>query len=280
MNKRFTSTGRSMIEMLGVLAIIGVLSIGALAGYRTVMNKHRANETIHDVMLRAANVPMQYQNYQNMEEGHAFKFPELNDETSTMGYTLNTVKTDEYGYTYKVEGVAIPKSVCNKILQLEPTDIDEMRIGSSKKAYRRGLWDLCEDTSSENVVMSFYFEKECKTDAQCSDCQECKKGVCKANYGLAGCAVNDKEGFEEEPKGCIGDCNEYNECVGKCCIGNDCNEDLTCKGSDCCIGRDCNERGECTGADCCVGSDCADGGCVGSDCCFGAGCGGVQKGNR
>ena len=67
MNKRFTSTGRSMIEMLGVLAIIGMLSIGALAGYRTVMNKHKANETIHDVMLRAANVPMQYQNYQNME---------------------------------------------------------------------------------------------------------------------------------------------------------------------------------------------------------------------
>ena len=35
--------GRSMIEMLGVLAIIGVLSIGGLAGYTMAMNRHRAN---------------------------------------------------------------------------------------------------------------------------------------------------------------------------------------------------------------------------------------------
>ena len=38
--------GRSMIEMLGVLAIIGVLSIGGLAGYTMAMNRHRANAII------------------------------------------------------------------------------------------------------------------------------------------------------------------------------------------------------------------------------------------
>jgi len=38
--------GRSMIEMLGVLAIIGVLSIGGLAGYTMAMNRHRANEIL------------------------------------------------------------------------------------------------------------------------------------------------------------------------------------------------------------------------------------------
>ena len=38
--------GRSMIEMLGVLAIIGVLSIGGLAGYTMAMNRHRANQTL------------------------------------------------------------------------------------------------------------------------------------------------------------------------------------------------------------------------------------------
>ena len=35
-------SGRSMIEMLGVLAIIGVLSIGGLAGYTMAMNRWRA----------------------------------------------------------------------------------------------------------------------------------------------------------------------------------------------------------------------------------------------
>ena len=35
--------GRSMVEMLGVLAIVGVLSAGALAGYSKAMMQHRLN---------------------------------------------------------------------------------------------------------------------------------------------------------------------------------------------------------------------------------------------
>ena len=39
-------SGRSMVEMLGVLAIIGVLSIGGIAGYTMAMNRYRANEIL------------------------------------------------------------------------------------------------------------------------------------------------------------------------------------------------------------------------------------------
>lgn len=45
--------GRSMIEMLGVLAIIGVLSIGGLAGYTMAMNRYRANAVL-DYVARCA----------------------------------------------------------------------------------------------------------------------------------------------------------------------------------------------------------------------------------
>ncbi len=44
--KRTNESGRSMVEMLGVLAIIGVLSIGGIAGYSMAMNRYRANEVI------------------------------------------------------------------------------------------------------------------------------------------------------------------------------------------------------------------------------------------
>ena len=37
-------TGRSMVEMLGVLAIIGVLSVGAIAGYSKAMMKYKLNK--------------------------------------------------------------------------------------------------------------------------------------------------------------------------------------------------------------------------------------------
>ena len=36
--------GRSMVEMLGVLAIIGVLSVGAIAGYQKAMMKYKLNK--------------------------------------------------------------------------------------------------------------------------------------------------------------------------------------------------------------------------------------------
>ena len=121
--------GRSMVEMLGVLAIIGILSVGGLYWYYLAMTQHKANETIHDVMMRAANVPMTWDDYQTFENGYQFKFPDLGNETSTMGYTLNTVKTNEYGYTYKVNAPSLPIEVCERILRLEPTDIDELRVG-------------------------------------------------------------------------------------------------------------------------------------------------------
>ena len=38
--------GRSMIEMLGVLAIIGVLSVGGIAGYSKAMEQFKINKTI------------------------------------------------------------------------------------------------------------------------------------------------------------------------------------------------------------------------------------------
>lgn len=40
--------GRSMIEMLGVLAIIGVLSVGGIAGYGKAMEKFKVNKIVED----------------------------------------------------------------------------------------------------------------------------------------------------------------------------------------------------------------------------------------
>ena len=40
----YIQSGRSMVEMLGVLAIIGVLSVGAIAGYSKAMMKYKLNK--------------------------------------------------------------------------------------------------------------------------------------------------------------------------------------------------------------------------------------------
>ena len=51
--KTDSESGRSMVEMLGVLAIMGVLAIGGIAGYRWAMDKYRSNDTIKELSERA-----------------------------------------------------------------------------------------------------------------------------------------------------------------------------------------------------------------------------------
>ena len=46
MHFKINQTGRSMVEMLGVLAIIGMLSIGGVASYRYAMQQITINQTI------------------------------------------------------------------------------------------------------------------------------------------------------------------------------------------------------------------------------------------
>ena len=48
-------TGRSMVEMLGVLAIIGVLSVGAIAGYSKAMFKYKLNKHAEAVNMLINN---------------------------------------------------------------------------------------------------------------------------------------------------------------------------------------------------------------------------------
>ena len=42
--RKVCELGRSMVEMLGVLAIIGVLSVGGIAGYSKAMEKYKLNK--------------------------------------------------------------------------------------------------------------------------------------------------------------------------------------------------------------------------------------------
>ena len=54
--KYTNESGRSMVEMLGVLAIIGVLSVGGIAGYSKAMNKFKINKTTDQVSMLVANI--------------------------------------------------------------------------------------------------------------------------------------------------------------------------------------------------------------------------------
>jgi Tfp pilus assembly protein PilE len=59
MKNRFNhacETGRSMIEMLGVLAIVGVLSVGGIAGYSKAMSKFKIGKTQDQIQSLVSNI--------------------------------------------------------------------------------------------------------------------------------------------------------------------------------------------------------------------------------
>ena len=67
-NTKNSQAGRSMIEMLGVLAIIGVLSVGGIAGYSKAMTKFKINKSIDQISQIVGNIRTMYgsqKNYNN-----------------------------------------------------------------------------------------------------------------------------------------------------------------------------------------------------------------------
>lgn len=77
MMMKYNENGRSMVEMLGVLAIIGVLSVGGIAGYSKAMNKYKINKTTDQVSMLVANIRTLFSsqgNYKDLTNAMAIKF--------------------------------------------------------------------------------------------------------------------------------------------------------------------------------------------------------------
>ena len=73
---RVNEQGRSMIEMLGVLAIVGVLSVGGIAGYSKAMNKFKTNKVIDQINMISTNIRTLYSSqrtYQGLDNALAVK---------------------------------------------------------------------------------------------------------------------------------------------------------------------------------------------------------------
>ena len=86
-------SGRSMIEMLGVLAIIGVLSVGGIAGYSKAMTKFKTNKVADNVAMIVTNIRTLYaqqQNYSGLDNDSAIQMGVVPDELQIADSTNST----------------------------------------------------------------------------------------------------------------------------------------------------------------------------------------------
>jgi Tfp pilus assembly protein PilE len=101
---RNNENGRSMVEMLGVLAIIGVLSAGGLAGYSKAMFKHKLNTTMEQITMLVTNIRTHFgtqRNYSALSEANLISLGVI---PAVMGKSADKLKNPFKG------SVAIGKS--------------------------------------------------------------------------------------------------------------------------------------------------------------------------
>lgn len=131
---RTNESGRSMIEMLGVLAIVGVLSVGGIAGYSKAMAKFKTNKLIDQVNMMSTNIRTMYSSqrtYNGLTNGLAAKVgiapAEMYDGTTNVGnassnlglsnafggkVVVKAATTNTANDSYVIAFDAIPASSC------------------------------------------------------------------------------------------------------------------------------------------------------------------------
>lgn len=159
-----SQSGRSMVEMLGVLAIIGVLSVGAIAGYRYAMNQYIANETINDVLIWAATV-RGIPDYQNQAKNAGeYEFSSLGTTTKT-GYPIyaDIQSEDDADGVFQIVVENVPNEVCQRIIEMRP---EEMRAIKPKPQQSGG--GRCLSPNGKNDIL-FIFEDPSPCKSLCGD---------------------------------------------------------------------------------------------------------------
>lgn len=195
-NKSFTENGRSMVEMLGVLAVIAVLTLASLFGYRYGIAKYRANETINEVNMHAMLISTAITN------GAKMPFDEL-PALSRMGYPMEGNITHDYPDYFEITLRNVQSDTCKRILESN---------WSWPAIIVAGIDDFAGDTSvcdieGDETKMIFVFAtdlkegsqidpedkpdlKRCNNDMDCL-CGSCTEGICETNCPAgSSCAKN------------------------------------------------------------------------------------------
>ena len=98
-------SGRSMIEMFGVLAIIALLSVIGVAAYRYAVSRHEANSILKQSHEIASDVMFRQQMFSAREDGDELIF-QGSDKTELRAFRVNP-------RVFRVVTPALDEDVCS-----------------------------------------------------------------------------------------------------------------------------------------------------------------------
>ena len=143
--KNPAQSGRSMVEMLGVLAIIGVLSVGGIAGYTKAMWQYKINKEIEIITQTVTNMQTLYasQTGNCKYTGGNYDIQEGDDVYSCCGVAGNCYNDDKV--------LAIMKQVLPDETHTSNKYVHSLPSGGEIYVYPTGIYNnLTEAESSAN----------------------------------------------------------------------------------------------------------------------------------
>ena len=225
-SRKDSESGRSMVEMLGVLAIMGVLAIGGITGYRYAMDKYNANEILNEVRKRAVTASQQrilgrtidLSEWSNTIQGHPVTTADnYNGDTSFFALTVSGI---EQGVCDQVIKEKIPFAVEEKVGEVVVGEDTTCAEGNNDItfAFKNTLDGEGATGGGEEPEPS---DPACE-GVECPEGTSCSNGICLCSTGQEVCGQK----CCEEGQMCSSDW-EGGRCVavtGVCATNADCKD--------------------------------------------------------
>ena len=235
--------GRSMVEMLGVLAIIGVLSIGGIAGYRMAMNRYQANQIANEINLMRTDAKMKVargvgelllgEPYDG-EDGHLNFNANYGVKVESKDIFDEETNTTETGYSFTLSN--IPGGVCKPLATL----LDGMD-DTAVLEINGGDYTTTENPCSEpeNKVFVAFSTKDLGVSGGAKECDEATcEGYCSAEGACKNCP--EEAPWNEATKQCkCSSSKHWNKEIEACAA---CGDNSHCTSSSKPV---CNAEGNC-----------------------------------
>lgn len=194
-----TEKGRSLTEMLGVLAVIGVLTVASLVGYTYAINKFKTNDLIEELNRRSLALSAQI-----LSAAVSLDQQEFGDKTR-QGYVVRSFILNSDPSYFEINVMHIPTKVC-KMLLGSGWNVPIL-IYANDKVYTNNDY-VCGE--ADEASMRFIFSADllgdgspllpCEGNDDCGKCETCTDNKC------------------QNPKG-------YIYYYGQCVVGNPCGDE-------------------------------------------------------
>lgn len=156
--------GRSMIEMLGVLAIIGVLSVGGLASYNTAMRKVRINKLVEELTILVTDIRLLYDDVKiSLSSGQnltGIDREPLKQAAATLGGNLYNSMFGSGTYAFYINFQKLPLDACQAVASM---DFEDCVFGDGEGTYyplgSAEALAYCKETEGTNKHQMLLFYK-------------------------------------------------------------------------------------------------------------------------